>query len=47
MIVLLFALLTALSVFVLKLSICVANAFNLLFNKLGIDIDFWGVGKDV
>lgn len=30
-----------------KLACLVVTSFNLLFNKLGIDTDIWGVDKDV
>lgn len=46
MIFVLFFMLIALIFFVLKLALCIANGFSLLYNKLGIDEDFWG-GKDV
>lgn len=30
-----------------KLASLIVTSFNLLFNKLGIDTDIWGVDKDV
>ncbi len=43
----LFFMIVALGLFLIKLSLLIAKSFDLIFNKLGIDIDFWGVGKDV
>lgn len=42
MIFVLFFMLIALIFFVLKLALCIANGFSLLYNKLGIDSEFWG-----
>ena len=36
-----------LGLFLIKLSLLIAKSFDLVFNKLGIDIDFWGSDKDV
>lgn len=47
MIILLFFMVGALGFFLIKLSLLIAKSFDLIFNKLGIDIDFWGSGKDV
>lgn len=40
-------LICALGLFLIKLSLLIAKSFDLIFNKLGIDIDFWGSDKDV
>lgn len=36
-----------LGLFLIKLSLLIAKSFDLVFNKLGIDIDFWGSDKNV
>lgn len=37
----------ALGLFIIKLSLLIAKSFDLIFNKLDIDVDFWGSDKDV
>ena len=37
----------ALGLFIIKLSLLIAKSFYLIFNKLDIDVDFWGSDKDV
>lgn len=36
-----------LGLFIIKLSLLIAKSFDLIFNKLDIDVDFWGSDKDV
>ena len=47
MIILLYFMIGVLGLFLIKLSLLIAKSFDLIFNKLGIDIDFWGVDKNV